>query len=532
VTCKATPSVDVSQLAGQCQIVVQAGNIAAWVGDGRAVTAKGVLRRSDLPAVASALDVEIPGRVVSAAHVMAVHRPWIVAEAAGMITVGAAGAFAVPDARRDPLEVWLRGLEAVLRAESRDRRRRGAAVVCPALLAVLADGRSRDRRKVAEAVFELLESSSPENLVSIGRWSFGEGPVDIALRVLCEFGAVDDGLRLTPLGRWAQCQMQARLVAPISAELDADDMLRRLAASSAEDAWVRARLWLASRSPVDAAAQLLRAAGGASASERMAAVDIVSGLGGGALPAWQEALDIPDLAIHARVFLAGLGQDLQLDDAQERWLTVEHALAELDRSGVEEAYLTVRDGAGMEAVRQSGHPGAAALHDALSRFVASGGGRLRLYQLKISLSGFRPAVWRRVLVPADASLGLLHRVIQVVMGWDGDHLHAFIADGMRYSDPSYNLEDDGDEDAVRLTKALPRAGTRMAYVYDFGDNWRHDLVLEAILDHDDSTAYPICVSGRGDAPVEDWAPERPEEPSPFDRDEINRRLAGLIRRGR
>jgi hypothetical protein len=161
---KAVPAGDVSRLAGQCRIVAQAGRIAAWVGDGRAVSAKGVPRRSDLSAVASALDVEIPGHVVSAADVKAVRRPWIVAEAAGMITIGAGRAVAAYGVRRDPLEVWLRGLEAVLRAESTDSRRRGAAVVCPGLLAVLADGRSRDRRELEDAVFELLESSSPENL--------------------------------------------------------------------------------------------------------------------------------------------------------------------------------------------------------------------------------------------------------------------------------------------------------------------------------------------------------------------------------
>jgi hypothetical protein len=502
------------------------------VGDGRAVTAKGVLRRSDLSAVASALDVEITGHVVSAARVKEIHRPWIVAEAAGMITVGASRAVAAPDAMRDPQEVWLSGLEAVLRAESTDRRRRGAAVVCPGLLAVLADGWSQDRRKLEDAVFELLESSSPENLQSIGRWSLGEGPVDIALRVLREFGAVDDGVRLTALGRWAQSQMQAGLLVPISSEVDAGDLLRRLAASSVEEAWVRAQPWLARRSPVDAAAQLFCAARGASASERMAAVDIVSGLGRDALPAWREALHAPDLTLHARVILAAPGQDLQLDDAQKGWLTVEYGLVALDRSGIEEAYFTVQDGVGMEAVRQSRHLGAAALHDVLSGFVASGSGRPRVYQLKISLSGFRPAVWRRVLVPAGASLGLLHCVIQIVMGWDDDHLHAFTADGMTYSDPSYSLEHDGDEDAVRLAKAFPRVGNRMAYVYDFGDEWRHDIVLEAILAHDDSIVYPICVTGRGDAPVEDWALEYPAEPSPFDRDDVNRRLAVLIGRGR
>jgi len=32
-------------------------------------------------------------------------------------------------------------------------------------------------------------------------------------------------------------------------------------------------------------------------------------------------------------------------------------------------------------------------------------------------------------------------------------------------------------------------------VNDLGGNWRHDIVLEAILDHDDSTVYPTCVGG-------------------------------------
>ena len=74
-----------------------------------------------------ALDVEVPRHVVSAAHVKAIHRPWTVAEAAGMITVGATRAVAALDVRRDPLEVWLRGLQAVLRAESTDRPAAGPA---------------------------------------------------------------------------------------------------------------------------------------------------------------------------------------------------------------------------------------------------------------------------------------------------------------------------------------------------------------------------------------------------------------------
>jgi hypothetical protein len=128
---------------------------------------------------------------------------------------------------------------------------------------------------------------------------------------------------------------------------------------------------------------------------------------------------------------------------------------------------------------------------------------------------------RRPDLPAlAAALG-----VQVVMDWDGGHLNAFTADGATYSD---RLGDPGDEDAVRLAQALPRAGSRIAYIYDFGDSWQHDIVLEAIVDPDDSISYPTCVGGHGDAPVEDWSPDVLEEPQPFDRDYINARLRARL----
>jgi hypothetical protein len=187
----------------------------------------------------------------------------------------------------------------------------------------------------------------------------------------------------------------------------------------------------------------------------------------------------------------------------------------------------VQEGAGIDAIKQSEHPDAADLFDRLSAFVASGGGRVRIHQLKITLRGMRPAVWRRVLVPASATLDHLHEVIQVVMHWDDDHLHQFSAGGMRYS-PSYaELDTDGDESEVRLMAVLPRPGSTLAYTYDFGDSWEHDIVLEAILDADDGTRYPSCVGGRGDAPVEDWTPGCGRRSTPFNMSAINRRLAKL-----
>jgi hypothetical protein len=41
-------------------------------------------------------------------------------------------------------------------------------------------------------------------------------------------------------------------------------------------------------------------------------------------------------------------------------------------------------------------------------------------------------VWRRLLVPAAASLRELHGVIQVAMGWEGVHLFQFHLRAARY----------------------------------------------------------------------------------------------------
>src|SRR5437868_7406752 len=58
--------------------------------------------------------------------------------------------------------------------------------------------------------------------------------------------------------------------------------------------------------------------------------------------------------------------------------------------------------------------------------------RRSVLQLRISLRGLSPPVWRRVLVPDHLTLAHLHSVIQVVMGWTDEHLHQFTIRGRRY----------------------------------------------------------------------------------------------------
>ncbi|WP_433601333.1 plasmid pRiA4b ORF-3 family protein [Nocardia sp. CA-135953] len=145
-------------------------------------------------------------------------------------------------------------------------------------------------------------------------------------------------------------------------------------------------------------------------------------------------------------------------------------------------------------------------------------------QLKISLRYARPACWRRVLVPASATLGDLHEIIQIAFSWDDEHLHAFTIGRRRYGDPYFDAE--YDEDEITVATALARARKSISYVYDFGDNWQHEITLEKTVEPDPASTYPVCVDGRGDSPVEDCGEDEPAWIR-FDQADINTRLARL-----
>ena len=126
-----------------------------------------------------------------------------------------------------------------------------------------------------------------------------------------------------------------------------------------------------------------------------------------------------------------------------------------------------------------------------------------VFQLKITLAGIRPPIWRRVQVPGTVTLGRLHQVIQEAFGWWGYHLHEFEIDGVRYGS---DLEDDWDpprdESRVRLRTVVGQGG-RFLYTYDFGDNWEHRIEVEDIVPAERGVTYPRCTAARRCRPPED-----------------------------
>ena len=120
-----------------------------------------------------------------------------------------------------------------------------------------------------------------------------------------------------------------------------------------------------------------------------------------------------------------------------------------------------------------------------------------VYQFKISLKHSVPLIWRRVLVPAIMPLAQFHIVIQALFEWEQAHLYSFY-----YSDRPYDDETPGTL-ATQLQQLALKPKQTINYVYDFGDNWMHAIVLEKITTDDGSYRLPFCLAGNRAGPPED-----------------------------
>jgi hypothetical protein len=127
-------------------------------------------------------------------------------------------------------------------------------------------------------------------------------------------------------------------------------------------------------------------------------------------------------------------------------------------------------------------------------------------RLHIALAGTEPVIWRRVEVPLAATLAELHDVIQIVMPWDDCHLFQFEVAGAVYGVPDAEMDfapDMSDAAAISLSDIVADGVKKFAYVYDFGDDWRHDITIELLVAAAPKAKYPRYVDGARAAPPED-----------------------------
>ena len=132
----------------------------------------------------------------------------------------------------------------------------------------------------------------------------------------------------------------------------------------------------------------------------------------------------------------------------------------------------------------------------------------RVARLKITLDYSKPVIMRRIEVPLRATLHTLHETIQAVMLFENRHLFQFDV-GPRGHETHYGMPDpDGFIDIIDAKHAtldqLIGAGLKnFAYTYDFGDDWRHTIMVEAVAPTDSTLIYPRFIDGARRAPPED-----------------------------
>ena len=172
-------------------------------------------------------------------------------------------------------------------------------------------------------------------------------------------------------------------------------------------------------------------------------------------------------------------------------------------------------------------------------------------RIKVELNEIKPSIWRRFCVPSDITLGELHHLLLIVMGWEGSHLHLFRFKGQEIGPLDEPDVSEGmlDEEDVFLDELFTEIGTSLTYIYDFGDEWVHTLTHEGPLQSGDEPL--TALDGERACPPEDCGgpfgylnllqaqndPQHPEhqemmewlgdpiDPEEFDLDDINEALA-------
>ena len=137
----------------------------------------------------------------------------------------------------------------------------------------------------------------------------------------------------------------------------------------------------------------------------------------------------------------------------------------------------------------------------------------QVLRFRVTLNEIRPEVWREIEVPIDYTFWDLHVALQDAIGWQDSHLHLFrvaipgVAEPVEIGIPDPELSAQDSECLpgwlTPVRGLLRNVGDRATYLYDFGDGWEHDLVLEDLVPRVRGGRYPRCTAGERACPPED-----------------------------
>ncbi len=136
---------------------------------------------------------------------------------------------------------------------------------------------------------------------------------------------------------------------------------------------------------------------------------------------------------------------------------------------------------------------------------------MKHYIVKVALYGITPEIWRRFSVPAGFTFDHFHSALQNAMGWEHKYDHEFrhgkgkyLRDVIAQPNPERFAKADSFQDESEVTLAgfmgrspLPK---RFLYLYDFADEWIHEITLEKSIESEN--ASPQMIDGARACPPE------------------------------
>jgi hypothetical protein len=128
-----------------------------------------------------------------------------------------------------------------------------------------------------------------------------------------------------------------------------------------------------------------------------------------------------------------------------------------------------------------------------------------ILRVKATLTNIKPAIWRRIELSDETTLKQFHRILQIAFGWQDYHLHEFISGKVRFGVADPDGLGDGviPEGRVRIAELLQYPKAQLLYLYDFGDDWYHTILLEAVIEAEAGVEYPRVADGARNSPPED-----------------------------
>jgi len=128
-----------------------------------------------------------------------------------------------------------------------------------------------------------------------------------------------------------------------------------------------------------------------------------------------------------------------------------------------------------------------------------------VYLFKVSSD---KTIWRKIAIPDRSDLDQLSTAILKAFNFDNDHLYCFT-----YTDifgllikiyHPYMEDEDVCADEVLIGNLPLEPGSVMEYLYDFGDNWKFEVMLESVQPSNFRMKKARVIESHGQAPEQYW----------------------------